>query len=119
MEAHLAIAGIDVPLQVLGDVLCQLEVYIPTAETSVFQRTLIISIVDRSIVLGMLCTATDAQVVVPSVRTAEQVVLIVVGTHVAVFLQVVAVLAAQTKILGNVGAILVTIRGGIAPVAQQ
>ena len=66
----------------------------------------------------MLSTATDAQVVVPSVRTAEQVVLIVVGTHVAVFLQVVAVLAAQTKILGNVGAILVTIRGGIAPVAQ-
>ena len=67
----------------------------------------------------MLCTATDTQVVVPSVRTAEQVVLIVMGTHVAVLLQVVAVCAAQTKILGNVGTVAVTIRCGIAPVAQH
>ena len=67
----------------------------------------------------MLSTATDTQVVVPGVRTAEQVVLIVVGTHVAVFLQVVAVLAAQTKILGYIGSVAITIRCGVAPVAQH
>ena len=119
LDPNLAIAGINVPFQVLGDVLRELEVTAPTTETRVEQNTRIVAIVERCIVLCVLCTAADAYVVVPGVARIHHVVHPVVRTLVLVFGQMIAVVAAQSIELCYVVGVGGTIGCGIAPLMEH
>ena len=100
-EGHLAVAGVDVELQVLGDVLCQLDVGSPAAERRVLQRALVVGVVDAGIELGGLRAAGHRHVVVPGACGAQHVVHVVVRRLVAVVVQVVAVGTAQAVVAGH------------------
>ena len=90
-DVSLCITEVKIDGELFVDLLINLEVGTHTIVTRIDTDTLVVGVVDCGIDLGLVGTTTDAQVMVPSVGGAHQILHIVVGRHILVVVQVVAV----------------------------
>ena len=113
--AYIRVTEVGIEGQGLGQLLHQLHVSTPTAIARLNTNTLTIGVVHSCIVLRLVVTTAERQVMVPSRSRLHDIVGIVVNGHVLVLIEVVAILRTQTIVGSHVVGVGLTISRSIAP----